>query len=1113
MNGRWCALPALLLVLTLNACGQRAEKDALSPAMVALNNRGVGLMGYFDYPGAREVFEQVVAADPQWIDARVNLAIATLNRQQEGDEARADAILQEVLGEAPEHLRAHFVAGLLRLYEGAQAQALVHFQRVAEADPDDAYAAYYTGQLLSGDDPETALVWFERAIAKDPYLRSAYYGASIALRRLRRRDEAVEMQQRYLRLESNPRARLAEFKYTRMGPRANALAVPERPALAPAAGAPDGPVFAQARTLIPEWQLAPDASLSTADLDGDGVQDLYISGARAQAAAAQAPFASVVLRGEGDGAWQAAAGHPLSGIEAVVAAAWADLDNDGDVDAYLCRDGSDQLWYQQDGAWEQRLELIDVQLPGDECRDVAIFDADHDGDVDIFVVGSTANDLLNNDGDGSFRALAATQGLAGEGDGRQVLALDIDADRDTDIVVLNGQAPHALYLNDRLWQYRRVEPARFVGASAQLLSTGDADADGLAELYLLGTTGESSSSTVTVLEWQDGDFLPRASVPGPADAQTLGLGDYDGDGAMELLVGGAEGLARFDALALAQGRKAAAESVSSAPVGAVIPLLETVGAGPGLVATHADGALAWHAPGSGRHPFAAFSFVGRESEADAMRSNAAGIGTRVALRRGEYWSVTSTFDRYSVAGQSLQPLSLGLGASEQADFVAIDWSDGVFQTELDLPAGALHRIAETQRQLASCPVLFAWNGEEYDFVTDLLGVGGIGFLLAPGQYSAPRPWERMLLEDDQLVAREGRLAVKLTEPMEEVAYVDQLQLQQVLVPPGWQVLLDERHSTDPARPPSGELHWYRDVLQPVAASNDRSEQVLTSLLQADGVAAPVGPRDDRFLGRLRRPHVLTLEFPAALGDGDGRGRWLLADGWVEYPYSQTLFAAWQADVTYEPPSLEASVDGQAWQPVATQFGYPAGMPRRMALPLGDLPAGTRFLRLRGNLEIYWDRVRVALTEPAPADAYVATLALRRAQLSQVGFPVRTTHAQRRPDFDYERRQAFWDTRYMRGAYTAFGDVAELVTQQDDAFALVGAGEELHAEFEAGAEVLAPGWSRHYLLTTAGWAKDMDLYTRDGDTVAPMPHRSDDPAVLARRDALHARFHTRPLSGK
>ncbi|MEO0973741.1 MAG: VCBS repeat-containing protein, partial [Pseudomonadota bacterium] len=733
-----------------------------------------------------------------------------------------------------------------------------------------------------------------------------------------------------------------------------------------------------------------------------------------------------------------------------------------------------------------------------------------DGDVDVFVVSEDANELLNNDGDGTFRALAVDQGLAGAGGGRQVLAFDADADRDVDIAVLHDTPPHELYLNDRLWQYEPLAAAAFTDATAQAMTVGDADADGLAEMYLLDPDHEG----LTVLRW-DGDTLRPASVAGVrvAGARTLDLGDLDGDGRLEVLVAGTGGVRRFDAPALIEGTDAVLAPALGDDVLTALAVLASPQAGPGLAVVASDRQLRWVAPGAGRYPFVALALRGRESVADAMRSNAAGIGSRVALRRGEFWSTASTFGSHSAPGQSLQPISIGLGGVDTAQFVAIDWSDGVFQTELDLAAGRLHTIAETQRQLASCPVLFAWNGESYGFVTDLLGVGGIGFFLAPGEYGQPRPWERLLLDESQLRARNGEWVLKLTEPMEEVAYVDQLALEQVLVPPGWDVLIDERHSTDPTRAPTGALHWFREVLAPVAATGVDGTDVTASVRERDGRAAPVGARDDRFLGRLREAQALTLEFSARLGSQDGQARWLLADGWVEYPYSQTLFAAWQADVTYEAPSLEVSVDGVEWTTLAHAFGYPAGMPRQMALRLDGLPAGARYLRLTGNLEIYWDRLRVVVETPVPEGARVIGAPLRTARLSQVGFPKRITHEQRRPEFVYASRQAFWDTRYMRGAYTAFGDVLPLVEATDDALALVGAGEELHVTFEATTPALAPGWTRRYVLTTTGWAKDMDLYTRTGETVAPMPHRSQDPKALARRDALHARFHVRPLSGK
>ena len=100
-------------------------------------------------------------------------------------------------------------------------------------------------------------------------------------------------------------------------------------------------------------------------------------------------------------------------------------------------------------------------------------------------------------------------------------------------------------------------------------------------------------------------------------------------------------------------------------------------------------------------------------------------------------------------------MTIGLGGAARADFVALTWSDGVFQTELALAGGRLHRIAETQRQLSSCPVLFAWDGSRFRFVTDVLGVGGIGFFERPGVYSEPLPRENVLLPDGPVAASDG----------------------------------------------------------------------------------------------------------------------------------------------------------------------------------------------------------------------------------------------------------------------------------------------------------------------------------------------------------------------
>ena len=85
------AVTGLLLIclgLALSGCDRTAE-DAdvavMDAAAVTVNNRGVGLMGRYDYEAALQLFEQLDSQYPVITEFRFNLAVALMNRQLEGD--------------------------------------------------------------------------------------------------------------------------------------------------------------------------------------------------------------------------------------------------------------------------------------------------------------------------------------------------------------------------------------------------------------------------------------------------------------------------------------------------------------------------------------------------------------------------------------------------------------------------------------------------------------------------------------------------------------------------------------------------------------------------------------------------------------------------------------------------------------------------------------------------------------------------------------------------------------------------------------------------------------------------------------------------------------------
>jgi hypothetical protein len=410
-------------------------------------------------------------------------------------------------------------------------------------------------------------------------------------------------------------------------------------------------------------------------------------------------------------------------------------------------------------------------------------------------------------------------------------------------------------------------------------------------------------------------------------------------------------------------------------------------------------------------------------------------------------------------------------------------------------------------------VIFASDASGgFSFVTDCLGVGGLGYLAAmrpdgTPEYAPPRPWERVIFPKDLAIApRDGAIEIRLGEPMEEACYLDAARLVAYDLPSGWSMTVDERMGI--AGPvPTGEPRFWRERRLPDAARDGRGRNVLPALLRADFNPVDPGPVDRRFLGRLERPHEVTLEFREPLDSLPGVPT-LVAHGWVEYPYSQTMFAASQSGATFDPPDLEAFAGGR-WHAVVVDWGYPAGMPREMSLPLAGLPKGTTRLRIASNLEIYWDAFAVVGVEACP-EARRLEFPLESATVAECGYPRRLDRPWKRPDYDYAKRDPLWDCRHQDGFYTEFGPCLELVAATDDAVAIFGPGEEVRLRFDPAIAPAPAGWTRRLVLETDGWCKDMDLFTGDGETVGPLPARAAAPDPSA--GPLHARFNTRFRAG-
>ncbi len=1049
------------------------------------NNQGVGLMGQFDYAKAYQIFSELNQHYPDWLEIKLNLAIATLNRQQTGDEQQALALVDQLLQQHPKQIIANYLAGLLRLYLSSPQSALPHFQAVIAQDPKDAYAHYYLAQCLSQlNQKEKALAHYDIAIQGDPYLLSAYYGSFQILRQQKQIKRAKQRVQAYQKLRKNPQARLAEFKYTRMGPKAEAITVNQTHTTTPSLA--QGRLF-QTPIVISPINSPKRTPITLADVNHDGKLDIIAN--------------QTLLEQSNPKQFTRNTQTAWLNTDKVQAYLWGDFNNDGFVDVYLCRRGKNQLWQQtKDHQWQNITQSSQSSGGNYHTIDGMVVDADHDGDLDIFLVNTDGkNQLLNNNFDGSFTNIASQQGIDDDINSLDALSVDIDADRDLDLIVLNQSPPHHIYINNRLWNYQSSQDyQKLQQHTIQQAIAYDTDSNGYPELYTLDAKGQLQ---VWLLEQTNPS--PKTLLTVEPSSQ-FGIYDINGNSQLEILLVSKQ---QWQVYSITQAKIIAKQTFDQAIQTWQMGIFYPQQGYSLMTLDHNNQLEIWH-PGQARFNFLALNFSGRSDKAKAMRSNASGIGTKIDVRLGSQWLSSHTFAHNSLRGQSLQPLAIGLAGQKQADFIAINWSDGVFQTELNLQAQAkITTITETQRQLSSCPVLFAWNGKDYQFISDFLGVGGIGYNLGRGEYGQPRPWEYFLFPDNSIKPKHDRYIIKITEPMEEAAYIDAVFLHRYDLPQDWQMVLDERLGiTDPQ--PTGKAWFYQQEWLPKKVINDRGQDVTKTLITKDGKASPVGKLDPRFIGRLQQRHQLILHFDQPINIALGQPI-LVIDGWVEYPYSQTMFSAWQAKANFQAPSIEVQDLSGNWHMLHQEFGYPAGMPRRMALALSNLPDNaTNTFRLSTNMQIYWDRIAIAYAKTPPAFRQ-HSMPLIRAVLSQSGFPKWSINAQYRPHYDYNNRQPFWDTRQMAGYYTKIGLINKLVQHKDNALAIMGSGEEIELQFSA--QKLPKNNQRHYfILETYGWAKDMDLFTHTGETLTPLP--STDKQLSQQAKKLHEKYNTRYQMG-
>jgi Flp pilus assembly protein TadD len=1090
---------AAVLVRSNAMPAQEKAAGAKKPAAVAsaadayrFNTLGVAYMNQGRPADAQKYFEQALAADPKFAVARLNLGVSLLG-QQKLEPARA--ALAEAAEQLPKDPYAWYNLGLAYKDLGEAEKGIAAFQHVTEITQEaDAYyfLGYLNTQLQKYDE---AIAAFQEGLTLYPYHASSEFGLARALQRKGDSAAAREHLARFQKITTEHLGAPFGAGYGDQGryslaelPRSSVVEVPTA---IPVRFATVSNAFVSRTAENPSSAPGPSTGACFFDFDGDGKPDLFLVSGTAEGR-------SRLLHNLGDGRFAdvtRGSGIELKGNGLGCAA--GDFDNDGHTDLAVClSDGVRLLRNTGDGKFADVTEKVGIRREKD-CMGVTFVDYDHDGDLDLYITmapdpdspGTAPHNVLwRNNGNSTFTDVSEQTGLGFAATGAGIVTTDFNNDRAVDFVFAGGAAGASVYLNPREGKFAPLPKIDFSKENlppAVGVVAFDFNKDGWMDLAFT----HAGAPGISLWRNVEGDRLERVPLPDFGWQKGWGIAalDYDNDGWLDLAAAGESSHGEEIRLLRNLGSKGWSDVTKDLHLDAVklnqpraIAVADIDGDGDAdLVVTQLGGEpVVLRNEGGNKNNW-------MRIDLKALNDNKSGIGTKVELYAGTLYQKWEVAGASGYLGQNALPILAGLGSEKNAEVIRLLWPTGVPQDEINLAGNKAQSIAELDRRGSSCPVLFSWNGREYEFIADMIGPGVVGHWVAPGERDVPDPDEYLKVSGHSVKPRDGMLSFRFMEPMEETVYLDQVRLLAIDHPAKYEVFPNERFASTPPFP-EFRVIASRDARAPVGAWDDRGNDVLGLLSKRD--RKYVANFEELPFAGFAKLHWIELDLGAWNATKPLR---LIIDGYTDYFTATSMYAADQAGIKVIPPYVEA-VDAQGkWVRVVEDMGFPAGLKRTMVTDLtGKLPPGTRRIRIVNNLKIYWDAIRIDQT-PDQKDMRVAQVPLARAALDFVGYPRETRlHPASDTVYSYAHRSITGPYARAAGNYTRYGNVFDLLRASDDRFVVFGSGEGLKLEFDPRKLPSLPsGWIRDYFFYADGFEKDMDFYAAHAFTVEPLPRHS------------------------
>lgn len=1172
MNLKISAALVTALLAAIGLFAPASQSNSIEAAR--LNNIGCAYMNQQLFEKGLNEFQKALQADPKFTIARLNEGVAYSNLQKV-DEAKA--ALDDALKQDPKNPNAWYSLGLLAKNMGDAQASIEDFKHVTEIDPNDADSWYFLGTAhAQAKQFPQAIEAFQHALQINPLHASAEFGLSRAYQQSSDVNNAREHLKKFQYITQNKIGAPMSLAYGEQGKYSRAVESPQAKLKPPAQ------IKVQFVDVTKEAELSSRASDSGSPssrfapaacfLENDGKLDVFFVDNGSQGGMS-------LYRNLGNGKFEdvtkkAGFDPTLHGIGCTL----GDYDSDGLPDLVVTTNEGVLLFHNEKNGTFKEVHNDANLLANNNNLGVNFIDYDHDGDLDLLVLRSGDKvgwaDMFRNDGNGTFTPVSKEIGLQDLNLSGAVGAVGTDYNNDRAVDILVPDFGPTMLENPREGKFpaKKLWPA--MPAPVRGTAVLDFDHDGWMDVAFTHD-GRANGKSVTL--WRNNQGKSFEEVKLPPTNWTAGYGiaafDYDNDGWVDLVAVGetkdGKGEVRLFRNLGPDGFKDVTADVGldkiqlKEPRAIITGDYDNDGATDLLITQNHGPAVLLRNEGATQNHWLRLSLKG-------LNDNKSAIGTKLEVFSGGNRQKFEIYGSNGYLGQNSTDIVVGLGESKEADIVRMLWPTGVLQDEIQVAGDKQQNYIEIDRRGSSCPTLFAWNGEHYEFVADMLGAAVVGHWIAPGQRDIPRPVEYIKIPtglvrekyDSHVSQRgsRGTLSFRFMEPLEEAVYLDRVRLLAVDHPADEDVYPNEYFASNPPYP-QFKVVVSRSAQPPAGAWDEHGHNVLPDLLAHHFIGDFAMTQFQGFA----KPHTLMLDLGKPY---DGGPLCLLMHGEIEYFTANSMYAAAQAKLEPIAPYVEAlGADGK-WKRVIDDMGFPAGGPRTMTADLtGKLPRGTQRIRITTNLQVYWDSIlinrtpqsatvalasgRLSRRRPAVAPANDRTFAgsnygpagetpsgqpavrqryaltpvpLVRADLEFHGYPYKIEGLPPgNVRYVYEKTSATGPYTRPMGTYTRYGDVLPLLTAVDDKLAVFGSGDEVQLDFNASDLPEVPkGWVRDYFFAANGYEKDMDFYAAEGNYVAPLPFLSMgeypySPKKTFPLDDAHVNYlleyNTRHMSGK